>query len=382
MFPRKDDALHGHSPGAVPELLRDPSIHLFRAEDRVFDEMLDRWGAQMLARGLQVDTIKPRLRLLRRFQSHVGTYPWSWAPADLEDYLAERRASAKPISLTTLRSEGNAIAMFCSFLTNPIYEWERFCAEVFDDVPSQICFEWNMPRHKVDDAVPTGRRAFTRAELSLLFEDIDDEVDTARSVGSRRWRTLLRDSVAFKVCYAYGLRRREVAMLETSDFSPNPHVSEYGPYGAVLVRWAKGVAASGPRRRTVLTVPRFEWVVDVLERWMSPAGRSIFATSDRSPALWPSERGRLGVGSLGDAFTAARERAQLPEELGLHCLRHSYVTHLIEAGYDPAFVQVQVGHSAASTTGLYTSVSADFKQKSIQKMIAKRIKEEDPMTET
>lgn len=58
---------------------------------------------------------------------------------------------------------------------------------------------------------------------------------------------------------------------------------------------------------------------------------------------------------------------------GLHCLRHSYVTHLIEAGYDPTFVQAQVGHAYASTTSLYTSVSSDFKHKALQQMIARRI---------
>ena len=51
----------------------------------------------------------------------------------------------------------------------------------------------------------------------------------------------------------------------------------------------------------------------------------------------------------------------MPVELTLHCLRHSYVTHLIEAGYDPLFVQQQVGHSYASTTALYTSVSANYR---------------------
>ena len=69
-----------------------------------------------------------------------------------------------------------------------------------------------------------------------------------------------------------------------------------------------------------------------------------------------------------------RKIAGLPEELTLHTLRHSYVTHLIEAGYDPLFIQQQVGHSYSSTTALYTSVSADFKQKTIQKMIAQRLR--------
>ncbi len=53
--------------------------------------------------------------------------------------------------------------------------------------------------------------------------------------------------------------------------------------------------------------------------------------------------------------------------------RHSYITHLIEAGYDPAFVQTQAGHAYASLTSVYTSVGDDFKQKTIQKMIACRI---------
>lgn len=65
--------------------------------------------------------------------------------------------------------------------------------------------------------------------------------------------------------------------------------------------------------------------------------------------------------------------AGLPTELKMHCLRHSYVTHLLEAGYDPLFVQQQVGHAYSSTTALYTSVSADFKQKTIQRMIQQRI---------
>jgi integrase len=70
---------------------------------------------------------------------------------------------------------------------------------------------------------------------------------------------------------------------------------------------------------------------------------------------------------------AARDAVGLPKELGLHCLRHSYITHLIEAGYDPAFVQTQAGHAYASVTSVYTSVGDDFRQKTIQKMIARRI---------
>jgi site-specific recombinase XerD len=55
-----------------------------------------------------------------------------------------------------------------------------------------------------------------------------------------------------------------------------------------------------------------------------------------------------------------RRRASLPAELGLHTLRHSYTTHLLEAGYDPLFVQQQLGHSYVSRTSLYKLVSSEF----------------------
>ena len=47
----------------------------------------------------------------------------------------------------------------------------------------------------------------------------------------------------------------------------------------------------------------------------------------------------------------------------MHSLRHSYVSHLIEDGVDPLFVQQQVGHSWASTTAVYTTVGADAKNR-------------------
>jgi integrase/recombinase XerD len=138
--------------------------------------------------------------------------------------------------------------MFCSYVSDRRYGWVPFCEKQFGDVPSRICFEWNTPRHTTDDAVPTRRRAFTKAELQHFFDVVDDFVDEQHQAGSKRWLTALRDSIAFKVGYAYGLRRRELVMLDLTDFGPNPHVPRYGDYGAMTVRWAKDTAGSGPQR--------------------------------------------------------------------------------------------------------------------------------------
>ena len=47
--------------------------------------------------------------------------------------------------------------------------------------------------------------------------------------------------------------------------------------------------------------------------------------------------------------------------------RRTYVTHLIEDGWDPRFVQEQVGHEHASTTSIYTCVSSDFRTRTLRR---------------
>jgi integrase/recombinase XerD len=145
-------------------------------------------------------------------------------------------------------------------------------------VPSQICFEWNTPQHTTDDAVPPKRRAFTKAELQHMFDVIDDFVDDAHRTGSKRWLTALRDSIAFKIGYAYGLRRRELVMLDLTDFGPNPHVPAYGNYGCIDCALGQRDQGFGPRRRTVLTSPEFHWqstrLLDPADLHRLEAGRS------------------------------------------------------------------------------------------------------------
>ena len=59
----------------------------------------------------------------------------------------------------------------------------------------------------------------------------------------------------------------------------------------------------------------------------------------------------------------------MPVELVPHCLRHSRVTHQIEDGVDPVFVQRQVGHRYQSTTAIYSGVSGDFMNTMMRKAL-------------
>jgi len=94
--------------------------------------------------------------------------------------------------------------------------------------------------------------------------------------------------------------------------------------------------------------------------------------------LWPTERGgRLAPANIDTTFARLRDELGLPRELGPHCLRHSYVTHLLEDGFDPMFVQHQVGHTWASTTAIYTGVSSDFKNSVLRQALDRRILAEE-----
>ena len=89
-----------------------------------------------------------------------------------------------------------------------------------------------------------------------------------------------------------------------------------------------------------------------------------------SVALWPSERApRIGLAQIDARFAAIRTTLGLGPGLDFHSLRRSYVTHLIEAGWDPLFVQHQVGHEHASTTAIYTCVSSDFRTRTLRRAL-------------
>ncbi|MFG6202412.1 tyrosine-type recombinase/integrase, partial [Nonomuraea sp. JJY05] len=184
-----------------------------------------------------------------------------------------------------------------------------------------------------------------------------------RAAGRKGWLAAFRDATLFKVAYAYGLRRNEVRMLDVADFGRNPHAAEFGEYGVCYVRYGKAMKGSPPKPRSVLTV--WPWVVEVLSEWaetMLPA-----FDRDGGPALWPTERAeRLSLGAINHRFAAYRCALGLTDGLDFHSLRRSYVTHLIEDGWDPFFVQQQVGHEHASTTSIYTCVSSDFRVRTLR----------------
>lgn len=260
---------------------------------------------------------------------------------------------------------------FLTYACDPAYGWDRACLERFGSHPIQICTEENLAVHATEYEGRPARRPLSRVECQALFDAADDRVSAIRSHQRKGWVPAFRDATMLKVTYGWGLRRQELVMLEASDFGPNPTAPEFGAFGVCQVRYGKANNGSSPRRRGVLTTMR--WSTDVLGEWVGDVWPQIRRPGEAG--LWPSERGpRVSKARLNAAFATAAQTAGLPTGLSPHCLRHSYVTHLIEDGFDALFVQQQVGHSHSSTTAIYTSVSSDYRTRMLRASLDRSIK--------
>ena len=353
--------------------LADGVVHL-DSQGAMLEAMLQGWARQQRARFLNEEgTIKPRLAMVRRLVDFTNLYPWQWQPADAEAFISHLRSPnrSRPVVMSTGRGYETTLALFMAFITDGRYGWAAECLERFGQAPQQIFHEDNRVAHVAEYEGQPERRPLSYDEVQALFDAADGQVEETRARGRKGALTAMRDSALLKTVYAFGLRRNESRMLDVADLRRAQKRPQYGRYGGVYVRYGKASKGSPPKRRTVLTVKEFDWVVDVLDHWVTEV-RPAFSPG-KLAALFVTERsGRMSLRGVNKAFTMARDAAGLPSELDLHCLRHSYITHLVEFDYPEKFVSMQAGHGYASTTAIYTGVSDEYRNRVIQRALQDR----------
>jgi site-specific recombinase XerD len=350
--------------GAAEGLLA-PGVSLLEPAETVLEAMIEGWVIQQQSRLLSPVSIEKRQSTVRRFVRFTNEYPWVWTPADVEEWTASMVADG--LSHATIRNYQQTVALFVAYVCDRRYGWAEVCEARFGSHPTLVFHEWNTAVHRNDTEGRPGNRPFSREELQRFFDYCDERVAHAQGMGRKGWLAAFRDAVLFKSIYAWGLRRREAAMLDVVDWAANARAPEFGRFGVLSVRYGKATRGSPPRRRSVLTTMRWaseavaEWVDDVRPAYGRHAG----------PMLWPTERGgRISPDQINARFAAYRDALGLDPGLrGPHCLRHAYVTHLLEDGWDHLFIQQQVGHAWGSTTAVYTAVSSDFRNQALRRAL-------------
>ena len=173
-------------------------------------------------------------------------------------------------------------------------------------------------------------KAPRRLPIILSQEEVAQLIDAAGNLSHRAMLMTL---------YSTGMRRSELTRLKVSDID--------SPRMVIHVREGKGSKDRDvPLSSKLLETLREYW------RWMKPKNYLFPGrVADRGPdvpitpkAVWHACRG-------------AAQRAGIQKSVGPHTLRHSYATHLLEAGADLHTIQLLLGHADIKHTTVYLHLS-------------------------
>jgi integrase/recombinase XerD len=154
-----------------------------------------------------------------------------------------------------------------------------------------------------------------------------------------------RDRAILETLYGTGLRISELVALDVDDIDLDRR--------SVLVRSGKGAKD----RVVPIGRPAAEHV-DAYATTVRPALAARSQRGSARGALWLNARGgRLTRQGCWKIMKAHAGTAGLSETISPHTLRHSFATHLLDAGADVRVVQELLGHASLTTTQVYTLVS-------------------------
>ena len=145
----------------------------------------------------------------------------------------------------------------------------------------------------------------------------------------------LKHKAMLMITYSAGLRVSEAARLKLTDIDSK----------RMTVRISQG--KGGKDRYSILSQATLEQLRQYWKKYR--------------PAEWLFEGQKkddhISLSTVQAIFQAAKKRARITKPVSIHTLRHSFATHLIEAGTSLHHVQLLLGHRSPTTTTVYLHVS-------------------------
>ncbi len=171
------------------------------------------------------------------------------------------------------------------------------------------------------------------------IENLLDSPDTAEPLGRR-------DRAILELLYATGLRVGELVSLGWPDLDLSAQV-------------LRVVGKGGKERMVPFGRPAAEALRAWLADWRAVRSGADRADPEDEPVFLNHRGGRLTARSVRRVVDKHVAAAAVASGVHPHTLRHTFATHLLEAGADLRSIQELLGHSSLSTTQRYTHLDVD-----------------------
>lgn len=185
----------------------------------------------------------------------------------------------------------------------------------FEKVKHQPKMFFDIPRPKKPSKLP---KMLNKEEIKRVFGAVNNK----------------KHLIILQLCYGMGLRVSEIVKIKIS------HIDSQRMQ--VLIAGAKG------KKDRYVNLPNT--ILEPLRAYYK----------NYNPKIWLFEGqygGAYSSRSVQAVFKRAMNKAGVKKQIGIHGLRHSYATHLLESGSDLRYIQQLLGHHNIKTTQIYTHVS-------------------------
>src|SRR6059058_2761357 len=285
-------------------------------------------------RDVSPNTVKAYTRdlaeLCRFLAEYYGADAWSWQGVDriaMRGFLA--RLARRGLSKRSMTRTLSAVRSFYRYLHRN---------ELVEANPARAVGAPRLERY-----LPG---YLDRAQIDLLFQMAETRAWEGRFVDVRNLAIL-------ELFYSTGMRLSELQGLSRTDLD--------------LVSQQAKVRGKGRKERIVPIGNAATLALRNYEAKREALLRAIGTRGDRMAVFLGRTGRRIGVRAIQKAITAFLH--EIDEEAGLtvHSLRHTFATHLLDAGADLRAVQELLGHASISTTQIYTHTSIERLKQVYQK---------------